>query len=83
MSQIFFSRGRDKFDNCPQQQSVPDFDTFASLVDQDRSIALNGNVLPGLHILCRVHNRAGVLAPGIIARDEGVAHTPHGGQNGG
>lgn len=37
MSQIFFSRGTDKFDNCPQQQSAPDFDTFASLVDQDRS----------------------------------------------
>ncbi len=37
MSQIFFSRGSDKFDNCPEQQSAPDFDTFASLVDQDRS----------------------------------------------
>jgi hypothetical protein len=37
MNEIFFSRGTDKFDNCPQQQSAPDFDTFASLVDQDRS----------------------------------------------
>jgi hypothetical protein len=37
MSQIFFSRGTDKFDNCPEQQSAPDFDTFASLIDKDRS----------------------------------------------
>ncbi len=37
MALITFSRGTKKFDNCPAQNSAPDFHTFLDLVDRDRS----------------------------------------------
>ena len=37
MTQIFFSRGGNKYDNCPEQRSATDFNTFIDLVDKDRS----------------------------------------------
>lgn len=37
MALITFSSGTNKFDNCPAQNSAPDFHTFLDLVDKDRS----------------------------------------------
>ena len=37
MAAISFSRGTDKYDNCPAQLTATDFQTFIELVDEDRS----------------------------------------------
>lgn len=35
-SPIAYSRGKDKFDNCPEQQTAPDFDHYVRALFQDR-----------------------------------------------